>query len=191
LIKIISPELFKKIPWKNGKGVTTELAINDGGTLEDFDWRLSIASVVEDGEFSDFTGYLRNLILIAGNGIDLQYDQTRIDRLDTLLSFATFDGGCKTIGKLRDGPITDFNFISKTGKYEVTVNIYMDRKDVKLRASTLCFIYCLNEPAYLTSQDDNSQISLAPGHLMQLTESDMVNLQINGKNMVVIHLEAL
>jgi len=61
LITIISPQQFKKTPWKNGKGETTELAISEGGTLENFDWRLSIASVTEDGAFSYFTGYCRNL----------------------------------------------------------------------------------------------------------------------------------
>lgn len=191
MIKIISPEQFKKVPWKNGKSVTTELAINDGGTLEDFDWRLSISRVVEDGEFSDFTGYMRNLILIAGNGIILQHDQTRIDRLDHVLSFATFDGACKTIGKLKAGPITDFNFMSKAGKYKVIVNTYMGRKNVKLLASTLCFIYCLNEIALLKSQDDKVDISLTAGHLIQLAKPDIDNLQIDGKNMIVIHLDAL
>ena len=89
-MKIIPPEQFKKIPWKNGKGITTELAINNGGTLNDFEWRISIASVDVDGEFSDFTGYLRNLILVAGNGIDLQYDSGKVDRLNNILSFVTF-----------------------------------------------------------------------------------------------------
>jgi len=55
MLTIISPQQFKQIPWKNGKGTTTELAISDGGTLDHFAWRLSIASVVEDGEFSDFS----------------------------------------------------------------------------------------------------------------------------------------
>ena len=52
MINIITPEQFNTIPWKNGKGQTTELAISENGSIDDFDWRLSIASVVEDGAFS-------------------------------------------------------------------------------------------------------------------------------------------
>ena len=70
---IITPEQFTLVPWKNGLGYTTELAINDGGTLEKFDWRLSIASVTADGAFSSFAGYQRNLVLIEGSGLTLDH----------------------------------------------------------------------------------------------------------------------
>ena len=82
MISVLSPELFITIPWKNGQGETIELAMNYGGHLDDFVWRLSMASVVEDGVFSDFSGYQRNLILIEGNGINLQHDDSKIDKLN-------------------------------------------------------------------------------------------------------------
>jgi len=191
LIKIIPPEQFKTTLWKNGKGKTTELAISDEGTLEDFDWRLSMANVVEDGTFSYFTGYLRNLILIDGNGIDLQHDQSKTDRLDSLLSFATFDGGCNTVATLTSGPIIDINVITKADKYHVTVTTCTDRQDVNLRACTHCFIYCLNADASLSSQDDSINTTLSAGHLMQLSQVDSDHLQINGENMIVVHLDEL
>ena len=70
-INIISPEQYKTIPWKNGLGETTELAINEGGDVTNFDWRLSIARVTKDGFFSDFSNYSRNLILISCKGLRL------------------------------------------------------------------------------------------------------------------------
>jgi len=187
MIKIIPPEQFNKTPWKNGKGETTELAISDGGTLENFDWRISMAKVVEDGAFSYFTGYLRNLILIDGNGMDLQHDQSRIDRLERRLSFATFDGGCDTVSTLLAGPIIDINVITRADKYDVSVATYIDRKVVELSACTHCFIYCLDEGATLTSQDNSVHISLSAGHLMQVDQLN-INLQVNGSNMIVVHL---
>ena len=36
MISVLSPELFKTIPWKNGQGETIELAMNYGGNLNDF-----------------------------------------------------------------------------------------------------------------------------------------------------------
>jgi environmental stress-induced protein Ves len=72
-VQIINPNEFKRLPWKNGKGETIELAINEGGSLADFDWRISMASVTEDGPFSDFSGYQRHLLLLKGIGIELTH----------------------------------------------------------------------------------------------------------------------
>jgi len=188
MIKIISPEQFKKTPWKNGKGETTELAISEGGTLDDFDWRISMATVVEDGAFSYFTGYLRNLILIAGNGMDLQHDQLRVDRLDRPLSLATFDGGCDTEATLTSGPIIDINVITKASKYDVSVATYTNRQSVTLNTCTRCFIYCLDDAAILTLQDNCVHESLSAGQLMQLELPDN-NLKVEGENMIVVHLD--
>lgn len=60
---------FRSMPWANGKGVTLELARADraGAML----WRLSRASVVEDGDFSIFPGIERNLTVLTGPGFDL------------------------------------------------------------------------------------------------------------------------
>ena len=113
MFTIISPAQFKTLPWKNGKGETIELAINKNANLDDFEWRISMASVVEDGVFSDFSGYMRNLILIEGNGLNLQHDHNHIDKLSKLLDVATFDGSCTTVGNLHDGAITDFNIIGR------------------------------------------------------------------------------
>jgi len=191
LITIIPPEQFKKTPWKNGKGETTELAINEGGTLDDFDWRLSMAKVVEDGVFSYFTGYCRNLILIKGSGITLQHDQSKVDQLDTLLDFATFDGGCCTLATLRSGPIVDINVITKAEKYQTFVKTFTDQQTVKLRTCTQCFIYCLNAEALLSSEDNSINTRLSAGHLMQLNQPGTGDFQVNGRNMIVIYLDGL
>jgi hypothetical protein len=57
------------MPWANGRGMTTEMVRVDGpqGLL----WRLSMASVTEDGPFSVFPGIERSLTVISGPGFDL------------------------------------------------------------------------------------------------------------------------
>lgn len=92
MFKIISPDQYQIIAWKIGKGVTTELAINSGGTLNNFDWRLSIASVVGNGAFSHFSGYHRQLILLRG--------------------------------KLIQGPIQDFNVMTKQNVFKADVKTF-------------------------------------------------------------------
>lgn len=64
-------------PWKNGKGVTVELARAEiGGALL---WRLSMATVAEDGPFSLFPGIERNLTVISGPGFRLVGDCMALD----------------------------------------------------------------------------------------------------------------
>ncbi len=62
------------MPWKNGGGSTTELAIfPSDATLENFVWRLSTATVKTDGPFSHFAQIDRTLAIFIGCGPDFAY----------------------------------------------------------------------------------------------------------------------
>lgn len=69
MIRHLTPADYKTMPWANGKGVTVEMlrVDRDGVVL----WRLSRASVVENGDFSLFPGIERNLTVISGPGFNL------------------------------------------------------------------------------------------------------------------------
>lgn len=68
---------YRQMPWANGKGVTVELAKaeRDGALL----WRLSMATVAEDGPFSLFPGIERNLTVLDGPGFRLLGDGVDLD----------------------------------------------------------------------------------------------------------------
>lgn len=190
---IISPDQFKTVPWKNGLGETIEVAINDGGTLDNFDWRLSMASVVEDGQFSNFTGYTRNLILIEGNGINLQHNDNKIDKLSNLLDIATFDGGNKTIGNLHAGDITDFNIITRTES--ITAKVVTENKlnNHKIEQADHCFIYSLYRDATLSidSNANNAQEILIPAkHLLTINTPINNMTTISGTHLIIVYLFA-
>jgi hypothetical protein len=190
MLTIISPDQFKTIPWKNGKGITTELAINEGGTLDDFAWRLSIASVVENGEFSNFTGYWRNLVLISGTGISLQHalnDKTKTDHLSELLQISSFDGASKTQGRLVNDKITDFNIMVKMGEYKNEVSTYTEDKEVKINPCDLCFVYSLTDEVIITTANESNQ-QIPAQHLLKIS-SPMTNaITVSGKMMIVVRL---
>lgn len=69
MMRHLTPADYTSQPWKNGKGLTTELwrLERDGQLLV----RLSRASVVEDGPFSLFPGIERNLTVLTGPGFRL------------------------------------------------------------------------------------------------------------------------
>jgi uncharacterized protein len=68
MMRHLTPSDYVEMPWANGKGVTVEMLRVEQGGLK---WRLSRASVVEDGDFSLFAGIERNLTVISGPGFDL------------------------------------------------------------------------------------------------------------------------
>jgi len=102
------------VPWKNGGGNTIEIAIGppDAG-FDDFDWRVSLATISEDGAFSQFPGVDRTLALVDGHGMTLQ-----IDGEPALISDAepvvAFDGASEVSARLNRGPTLDFNVMSRS-----------------------------------------------------------------------------
>jgi hypothetical protein len=197
MITIIPPSEFKTVPWKNGKGVTVELAISAGGTLNDFDWRLSIATVASDGLFSNFTGMTRNLVLIEGNGIRLEHTDadtsTKVDTLTSLLDVARFDGGNKTVGTLIKGSIKDFNIMVKADKYSVVTHTYRDQTTAPIPDCDLCFVYSLpgglDDDTQFRDHKDEARATLGltvpAGHLLRLDEPK-AGMIVTGKMMIVV-----
>ena len=97
-------------PWRNGGGVTREVA-TDGGTP--FRWRLSLADVAADGPFSAFDGYHRVITLVRGAGMRLVVDGVP-EVIDRPYRPFAFDGGAATECTLLGGPVVDFNVMSTT-----------------------------------------------------------------------------
>lgn len=71
-------------PWKNGGGITREIAStsDDRGLL----WRLSLAEIEREGPFSLFAGLDRILTVVAGEGLVIELPE-RSQRLDPMLPF--------------------------------------------------------------------------------------------------------
>jgi environmental stress-induced protein Ves len=196
VIEIISPEEFKTIPWKNGQGSTTELVISPGATLDGFDWRLSIAKVDQDGDFSDFSGYMRDLVLIEGQGITLQHvgiKSTETHELSSLLTVSHFDGGCKTFGQLASGPIKDFNIMVNKNTYQSRVETYLEKQTIELKPKEICFVFCLSGELKLKSTEDNTNTILSERHLLKISASSSKQLEYlaDGEKMIVVYIEAL
>lgn len=105
-------------PWKNGMGKTTEIAVfpPDAG-LEDFDWRVSMASVTMPGPFSQFAGVDRILAVIEGR-LELGFDdeERRIELTSDRPPHA-FPGDVAVTGKPVDGAVVDLNLMVRRGRW--------------------------------------------------------------------------
>ena len=111
MVRIVAPECYRSMPWRNGLGSTVELIRQDLPEGEGFAWRISMADVTQDGAFSNFAGYDRCLLLLEGNGITLQCSAGQ-HFLQRPLQAAHFSGDDETVATLTAGPIRDFNVMT-------------------------------------------------------------------------------
>lgn len=110
-------------PWKNGGGVTTEIAIGPAGaTVENFSWRVSRARIERDGDFSVFPGITRWIALMEGPGCRLDFsDGTHLDLAPHRVFW--FSGDLATTCRLQDGrPCTVINVMAR-GEVVMRVNV--------------------------------------------------------------------
>jgi environmental stress-induced protein Ves len=103
-------------PWKNGGGLTREVAaFPPGAALDAFVWRVSIAEVAAPGAFSTFAGVDRVLVLLAGAGMMLEEAGGRSVSLKAPLDIARFAGEAAIEAQLVAGATRDFNLMVRRG----------------------------------------------------------------------------
>ena len=109
--RVLAPNDYRRMPWKNGGGHTVEIAAHpQGAGAAGFAWRVSVADVARDGSFSIYPGVDRTLVLLAGNGMRLRGAG---DPMDVHVPFEpiTFAGEAAIDCELTDGPTRDFNLM--------------------------------------------------------------------------------
>ena len=112
-------------PWKNGAGLTRELAVGPrGADNAGFDWRISLAEVGRDAPFSAFPGIDRCITLLRGAGMRLASADGSVDhRLDQGLAPFRFAGELALHATLFDGACSDFNVMTRRGAWTAEVAI--------------------------------------------------------------------
>lgn len=112
----------KQMPWKNGGGVTTEIAVAPAGAdVGEFHWRVSMATVASDGPFSSFENIDRILTVLDGEGMNLDVAGMEPIRLTTASEPFAFPGDAETSATLVSGTITDLNVMTRRGQWHATV----------------------------------------------------------------------
>lgn len=111
-------------PWKNGGGATRELACwPPGAGMDDFDWRVSVATIAASGPFSRFAGVDRQIMLLAGDGVHLHAPGGLDHRLDQRWQPLAFAGEAAVACTLLGGESTDFNLMLRRGRWQGGVQV--------------------------------------------------------------------
>jgi len=111
--QLIEQKNYLRMPWKNGLGETLEIQRDEDE--QGLRFRISQASVQDDGVFSDFSGLDRTLVLLTGNGMQLSClnasQESQQHNLTEPLDMARFAGGDHTYASLTQGTIEDLNIM--------------------------------------------------------------------------------
>lgn len=153
MTQLIQYASLRATPWKNGGGSTTEIAIAPAGaTFDDFDWRVSLATIAQDGPFSIFPGIDRSLALVDGDGVLLDFGDERfvLSPSEPLIEFAGEDAVHATV----TGPhTTDFNVMTRRGqcRHRLELVVVKGTQALKRRGGTTLLFLAEGESLTLSS----------------------------------------
>ncbi|TCK30910.1 hypothetical protein EV667_1014 [Ancylobacter aquaticus] len=119
-LRVIGPSDYRRVPWKNGGGVTQDvLLLPEGASHEDFDVRISLAPIVEEGPFSSFPGIDRHITRLSTTPLALAFaNGTRaLARLEPLY----FDSVLQPHSLLPEGPAWVINVMTRRGRWHAQV----------------------------------------------------------------------
>jgi len=136
---------YPVMPWKNGGGSTTEVLVSPpGASLEDFEWRVSLATVEQDGPFSLFPGIDRSLTLYGGPRMVLTFDGRRMIALTPEDPTTRFPGEAAVKAAVPEGPVRDFNVMTRRSRYHHMIERFALQSGIaalsRLGSATLLFL---------------------------------------------------
>jgi environmental stress-induced protein Ves len=120
-VEILPAALRTPVAWKNGGGVTREIAVFPrGADLSHFDWRISTAEVRSGGPFSAFPDIERILCVLEGE-LTLSVQGQPTVRLSKGSAPFAFAGEVPAQAEPHGGIVVDLNVMARRGRYVAAV----------------------------------------------------------------------
>jgi environmental stress-induced protein Ves len=105
-------------PWKDGGGVTREVAVHPpASALESFEWRVSIAEVAAGAPFSMFPGIDRRMAVLAGR-LEFALAGEAAVQLSPASPPLSFPGEVAAFARPVGEPVTDLNVMTRRGRFD-------------------------------------------------------------------------
>lgn len=144
-MRVVPRASQRRTRWRNGAGWTTELAARpDCG---EFDWRISVAEIEGDCEFSRFPGIDRGIVVLDGAGFTLDVDGQPPAVLRAGGPPYAFTGDvaarCATAG----GPSRAFNVMTRRGRIEQTLSRCSQAQELARSAGAGWVVYAVSAAA--------------------------------------------
>lgn len=163
-------------PWKNGGGVTREIAVfPPGASLDAFTWRVSMASVTAGGPFSLFPGVNRVLAVLEGD-LDLEFADGRAAHLTPASTPLAFPGDLQARARTPGASVTDLNIMVRRGRVEARVELVRLVGSHVLAGGETTLFFFTSPGARLQSAGAGLDLGAYDGLLLAGQESQTVEL---------------
>ena len=163
MIKKLTTNDFKSVPWKNGGGNTCEIyQLTDPANPTNFLLRFSLATISQSGPFSLFPHIDRTIILLNGDGIMMEFSDGHKKQLNIKYSPFNFSGEAAVNAILLNRQCEDFNVMvdRRWGTAQVMV------QEIERFAASI--------PAYIFHFNDMCFYILAPGDTLEFPHQQTV-----------------
>jgi hypothetical protein len=167
----LKPADARRVPWKNGGGTTLELAVEppDATFETGFLWRLSTAEIAVPSPFSAFPGLQRTLLLLAGEGLRVDFGDRGVVVLQEPLVPLVFSGGWPATATLLGGPCTDLNLMVDPSRCGAQLRIiHLQRPWVLNSQAPTALIFVANGTVYVPERD----LHLGQRHTLRVDGGD-------------------
>ncbi|OJY38184.1 MAG: hypothetical protein BGP06_15520 [Rhizobiales bacterium 65-9] len=147
----LSPADYRRSPWKNGGGVTIDIAAEwraGGAGWSGLVWRLGRTSIITPGPFSDLSGFDRAQVIVGGRGLSLTTPGGDLD-LRAPLSVARFSGETPIVSRLDDGAVDVVNLLGARDAVTIDMIALRDGETMDV-AADVCLLYAPTRPATIT-----------------------------------------
>lgn len=149
-------------PWRNGGGVTRELASWPAGG--DWAWRISVAEVSADGPFSHFPGVQRWFAVVQGDGVRLAINEEAHEVKGTSPPLE-FDGAARVESWLLGGPTQDLNLMVQRHRACAVMTRLAAPRRFTTAADGVFAVFSLGAPTSIRLRPGNDVADLPPHSL--------------------------
>ncbi len=177
MVQLLRPSEYRRQHWKNGGGITDEIAADAESPPA---WRISIATIERDGPFSDFRGYDRTIVALD-EGVTLSVEGSDIE-LRRHRPFE-FRGESKVDARIGGAAARDLNVMTLRTEFAHDVEVVTAPQRYLVDDDELLFAYVLRGDAVVCD------VECAAGETVYLDEVERFDV-IPGPNsaVCVIHV---
>lgn len=123
----LSPASYTRSPWKNGGGVTIDIAEerlpgSEAGSWEGLVWRLGRTTISLPAPFSDLSGFDRCQVVTGGSGLVLDTAHGEIDLRQPFVP-ARYPGEAPISSRLEHGPVEVVNLIADRTRAAIRLEV--------------------------------------------------------------------
>lgn len=175
MIKFIPQSRLVEGLWRNGQGVSWEIAsFKEEGAI-DFSWRFAKARIDNSVPFSIYSGMDRIFMMIEGDGMDLEFEGGEILQVHEKFVPHEFSCDVPLVCKLKGGPSLDLNLFTARGKWRAECDVVVIDGELEFNFQNhITIIYVLEGNCTVASH------SLAEGDTVIIEGKS--SIECSGKN---------